>query len=257
MSEPNTFEPLNPLEESLMQAGLNISHRPQFYRDFLASEIFTIQSMIEKGQGPSILNPLNLQKGDTFKLINIDYKGKKYIPIFTSMPRLQKFIGDKTVNYLKTNTKALLINTRGAEFVLNLGSQYGKEFTKNEIEGLLNDTLVKVDPYVYQKQGRVQIGEPTVYPKELVAALYHLFEEMPAVKKAYIAQFRDLDRDETSHPIVAVETSGNWNEIQTAIAIVIKEVKFTETVDMMPMTGKQGLEDYFRKKSKPFYELEI
>jgi hypothetical protein len=37
------FEALNELERSLVKAATDVAHRPQFYRDFLESEIFFIQ----------------------------------------------------------------------------------------------------------------------------------------------------------------------------------------------------------------------
>lgn len=36
------FEPVNPLEKSLMNAATNPADRPQFYRDLLESEIYLI-----------------------------------------------------------------------------------------------------------------------------------------------------------------------------------------------------------------------
>ncbi len=44
------FEPQNALERSLVQATADPAYRPQFYKDFVKSNIFIIQQI--RGQSP-------------------------------------------------------------------------------------------------------------------------------------------------------------------------------------------------------------
>jgi hypothetical protein len=90
----------------------------------------------------------------------------------------------------------------------------------------------------------------------LVTALYHLFETIPTVKKAYVAQIFDPERDKNAHPIIAIETIGDWEKLGASIGIVLSGLKLPDPVDSIPMTGKGGLESYFLKNCKPFYESE-
>jgi hypothetical protein len=242
------FEPQNELERSLMRASSDPAHRPQFYRDFAASQIF----VVNHGE-PLPSGRTTLEEGHSLKLQAIELNGKPYLPIFSSLPRLQATLQTQ-VSYIALNALEFLEITRGADLVLNPGSDYGKEFTAAEVESILDGSIGRPDEtYVAEKATEVLIGQPSNYPTELVEALKRLFAGRKDVKRAWLAHFCNPSRDEKPHTLVALEVTGDWDAIARDVGIVVQDTPLPDPpVDLLQITGRSGVEDYF-KGIEPFY----
>ena len=195
-------KPTNPLEESLVKAALDPAHRPQFYRDLLASDIYVIQ------EGPPPDRP------------------------------------------------GLFRITVGADVVLNPGWDHGKEFSKEEIAGLLDGSIWQPrERFEFKRDTTVQIGQPARHPKELVETLSRLFTTIPEVRRAYVALFYNPQQDERPHTLVAIEASGNWESIVAQAGMVASAVEVSDPpIDFMRLTGASDIEEYFGQECQPFYQ---
>jgi len=254
-----TFEPVNDLERSLVQATKDPAHRPGFYRDFIDAEIFAVRhgrpSADIEGGSVNEGRSTELTAGGTLQLMTWDKDGQTIIPIFSSLPRLQGFIKEEA-NYIGMKAEDFLGMTRGAALILNPGSAYGKEFTAKEVASILDGSIWKptVD-YVAMKDTKVLIAQPANYPHALVSALRRYFQTMPQVQRAYLAHFFNPQRDEKAHSLVAIEVSADWDRVTAGAGIVARDVEVHDPpVDFMEMTGKGGVEDYFRREVTPFFE---
>lgn len=245
-----SFDPQNLLEQSLMQAASDPAHRPQFYRDLASADVFIIQEGPIEAPGGTVL-----KEGQTIRIRHMELDGKTYIPVFSSLPRLQAVIREE-VTFVAMNAIELMKIIRGAEFVLNPGSDYGKEFTKEEIASIVDGSIWHpTESYLAKKDEQVRIGQPANYPTELASALARYFKSQKGVKRAFLAHFFNPQQDEKPHTLIAVEFSGDWNPIVAGAGMVTQGVKIPDPpVDFLAMTGKGGIEDYFRKDCKPFYE---
>jgi hypothetical protein len=245
-----TFEPQNDLERSLMRASSDPAHRPRFYRDFTESQIF----VINHGEPLAGDGETTLEEGRSLRLQAVELNGKPYLPIFSSLPRLQVVLTGPS-SYVALNALQFLEITRGADLVLNPGSDFGKEFTAAEIESILDGSIGRPDEsYVAQKDTQVLIGQPANYPTELVEALKRLFAARTDVKRAWLAHFHNPERDEKAHTLVALDAAGDWDEISAAVGIVVQSTPLPDPpVDLLQITGRGGVEDYF-KSTEPFYE---
>ena len=249
-----SFDPQNPLERSLMQAATDPAHRPQFYRDVAESDLFVIQ----EGPPPEASGRAVLQQGMSIQIQHVDWNGKPFIPVFSSLRRLQGFLREEA-SYLALNAIEFMKITRGAEFILNPGSEYGKEFTREEIASLIDGTLWQPsERYVAEKSTEVMLGQPSNYPTELVAALSRYFKNTKEVKRAWLAHFFNPDRNEQPHTLICVEVSGDWDRVMAGAGMVAQAVQVPDPpVDFIPMTGLAGVEDYFRKECQPFYQRKL
>jgi hypothetical protein len=149
--------------------------------------------------------------------------------------------------------------TRGADLILNPGSEFGKEFTKAEIESLLDGSIWKPsERYVAKEETKIMIGQPSNYPKELMDALARYFRKTKEVKRAYLAHFFNPERDEKPHTLIGVEMSGDWDLVMSGAGMVARDVHIPDPpVDFIQITGKGGVEDYFKRDCKPFYERKL
>ncbi len=166
-------KPTNRLEESLVKAALDPAHRPQFYRDLLASDIYVIQ----EGPPPDRPGHRVLPAGELLKIRTLSFNGKQYVPIFSSRAALQAALSEEAA-YLALNAAEFFRITAGADVVLNPGWDHGKEFSKEEIAGLLDGSIWQPrERFAVKRDTTVQIGQPARHPKELVETLSRLFTD--------------------------------------------------------------------------------
>jgi hypothetical protein len=245
------FEPQNRLEESLVKAASDPASRPQFLKDLMESDLFIID---EEGiADKSGLRRFN--EGDELRVRPIDWNGEPYTPVFSSLSRLQAFI-QREAGYLAANALDLMNVLKDANLLLNPGSDYGKEFPKEEIATILDGSIFgPSERWVVTKETQVRIGQPAVYPIELVKALTRLFKRTPEVRRAWVAHFFNPERNEPAHTLVAIEVTGDWNTVMASAGMVARDVPSPHPpVDFLQIRGGGGLEDYFLRGCKPFYE---
>lgn len=149
--------------------------------------------------------------------------------------------------------------TQGANLLMNPGADYGKEFPKEEIASIIDGSLFRpTERFVAQKDTQVMIGQPANYPTELVAALTRLFKKTRAVKRAYVAHFFNPENDEKAHTLIAIEVTGDWASVMAGVGIVARDVPSPDPpTDFIQITGSGGVEDYFLRDCKPFYERRL
>src|ERR1700761_7533323 len=195
------FVPQNDLERALVRAVKEPAARPEFYRLLLASDLLVLGNLA----------------GDQLQIVSTKNKaGVNVHPVFSSVPRVQAYIREKQ-NYLTLNGHALFKMTKGAAFVLNPNSSYGKELPPEELASLLDPDAHTAKPIVLDKATQVLIGQPAVYPHDLVNALKEEFAKRPDVLNAYLVQIAFSGRDEPPHPMIGVETTGDWDSVSALI----------------------------------------
>lgn len=248
-----TFEPENTLEDILVKAATTPSARNDFYKELMGSNIYTIQYGSEHETYEGVL-----QEGSSIQLLNIEINQKQYIPIFTSLRRLQETI-DQEVQYCSMNAVDFFQLTRGADVFLNPTSSYGKEFTAAEIASILDGSIfAPSQQYEVQQETEVMIGQPAANPKELLEALGKLFADMKEVRLAYHAHFFNPQVDEKPHTLIALEANGNIDEIVAKAGMVANSVHVPDPpVTFIQLDGSSGLEDYFKSNVKPFYKKRV
>lgn len=250
-----SFEPRNALEQSLVKAAKDPAHRPQFYEDFLASEIFIIQ---HGEPPPKEVKRVTISAPTKLQIQNIEHNGKPYIPIFTSLDRLRATL-KREATFMGINAREFLNIVKGSAVLLNPGSDYGKEFTASEINSLLDGSVWKpTEQITFQKPTKVLFGQPKNYPKDLTDALSRLFATLPEVERAWLAHFFNPERDEKPHTLIGIEQSGNWDSVVGQAGVVARNVKIPDPpVDFTQVIkgGGEGLmQDYFLKDTAPFYK---
>jgi hypothetical protein len=248
-----SFDPENDLERSLVKAANDPVFTPQFYRDLARADIFIIQ---HGKQVPEKAERIIALEGETIQIQNIEHRGKLHTPFFSSLTRLRAVLDSKAA-YLGINALAFLELTKGSALLLNPGSEYGKEITAKEAALILNGSIWQPsERFVVQKKTQVMLGHPANYPVELVAALTRLFKSKKQVKRAWLAHFLNPERDKHPHTLVAIETTGSYDEIAAEVGMVASHINMPDPpLDLIQITGQPGeIGDYFLKETKPFYE---
>jgi hypothetical protein len=246
------FEPVNDLEKSLMNAATNPAARPQFSRDILDSDIYIINARDDQ------LNIQNnvLQAGSQLNIQSFERNGQSWLPIFTSLQHLREYIR-ADVNYLQMRGRDFFEITRGAYVMLNPGFPCGKEFFPEEIQQMLDRSIFQpVKTYTAQKDTQVLIGQPALYPTQLVKALSSYFAKNPLVSKAYLALMSNPE-EEKPHLLIAIDGKGDWQKmIGDAGVIASGAVGKGEVIDFMQINNS-SLSKTVMRQSRPFYEKSL
>jgi hypothetical protein len=116
-----SFYPANPLEELLIQAFREPAARPVFCRRMLASGLLVLGTATETG--------VNLRQWTV--------GGRKVIPVFTSRQRLEEFAGPDDASLALQGRKIFKAIPPGVSVFLNPRTPIGREFTPEEVAGLL------------------------------------------------------------------------------------------------------------------------
>jgi hypothetical protein len=249
---PTGFEPQNELERSLVKAATDPAHRPQFYRDLARSDVFVIR---HGAAPPRQAGRRTLQQGMTLEIQNIQHAGKMYVPIFSSVLRIRAVI-EEDVAYLGLNAIALFKITRGSALMLNPGSAYDKEIAADEAARIADGTIGEpTERYVVEKDTQVMIGVPANVPTELIGALSRFFETRKGVQRAWLAHFFNPAQDKAPHTLIALEVTSDYDTILAEAGAVIESIDVPDPpVDVLRVTGREGIDQYFLKEAKPFYQ---
>jgi SseB protein C-terminal domain/SseB protein N-terminal domain len=243
------FQPENLLEESLDKAASEPAHRPQFYQDFCAAEIFIVQHGTPPPTEHRALTP------DTdIQIQQIQYNGKAYIPIFSSLTQLQLAFPQEP-RYLSMNAMEFMKMTQGADLLLNPGSDCGKEFPAPEIAAILDGSIWQdKESSTEDIKNKVMLGQPQNYPHELAQALSAFFKTQKQVKRAWLAHFFNPADGQPPHTLVAIDATKGFDDIAVGASAAIHNVNMPDPpVDFMPITGNGKIEQHFLQDEKPFY----
>jgi hypothetical protein len=241
-----TFIPENELENALMRAAKEPAARPEFYRLLLSSDLF----IIGKVEGRSLSDtPHTIEPGEQIQIVRGEINSKSFHPVFSSLKRLEENNRDGS-DWLSLNGRLLFEMTKGATFVLNPGSAYGKELLAEEIAWMLSPATAR--QVEIEKPTQVLIGQPSVYPQVLVDVLKVHFATRPEVSAAYLVQIGYPDQK--PHPLIGVETTGDWKTLSDSIGRIIAAAAPGQIVDATPIdrTDKDGLSSALIQ-TRPFY----
>lgn len=242
------FTPENPFEESLVRAIQEPAHRTQFYRDFLAADLYVGLH----GPAPPMENG-RIKSGTGVHIQGVEAGGKTYLAVFSSLPRLRAFLDEGTAT-LRLACRDLLEMTRGAELMLNPGSDYGKEFVAEEVAALLDGSMFEGRRREAAGPTQVLLGPPAQDPRPLTGSLRRVYENRPEVQAAYVAWMVDPGQgEEQGVLLVAIDTAGDWDAVSAASDEVARgSAREHGPVDFVQLTPDSSLWGYFRTV-RPFY----
>lgn len=237
------------LESLLMKAVTEPAYRVELYKRLLSENLIIITQDSEITEGKH-----TLEKDTQVKIVS--YPDGK-IPVFTSTQRIfDKGIVKEQVNYMEMKGENLFELTKGATFLLNPYSDYGKELLPSEIDSMLKGTILtdKAKTITIQKDTKVQIGQPAVYPTEIINSLSELFLNRQNIKAAYLGWIFSPDSGEPPHYIFGLDAIGDYNSLVQEAGFTAKQyLKSDDFTDFIKMDNNAGVVKYLRS-TQPFYE---
>jgi len=242
-------EPAATLDELLVQAASDPAMRPELYRRLLLEPLVVVT-----GNKPTAVEPrrFTVEAGETMHISGWD-DGR--MPIFTTAERIfDKGIVKHEVSIAQLKGRDLLELLRGKTLLLNPYSDYGKELLPAEVERMLAGTVLDTGHTItVQKQTKVLLGQPAVYPTEMVQALSRLLSQQPRVRAAYLGWIHDPTAPEPPHYIICLDIEGERRAVSQQMGYVAQQFLQPEEIIDIVQAGQSSLTDYFLT-TKPFYE---
>ena len=244
----STF-PENDLEKTLMEAATTASARKEFYQKLLWNELVVLTN----GHDNSEEGVRTLEKNKTVQFVTFE---NGQIPVFTSTNRIfDKGIIKEQVPFMALKGQDLFGVAKGATFILNPYSGYGKELLPNEIESLLNGSIFEQqNEMTIEQDTEIQIGQPAQYPTHLIEGLIKLFKEKESVNAAYLAAIKMDKTEKLPHLMIAIDVEGNMSSITNEAGPLAEKLLNNEIVDFIQIDKNGGISDYFLNETEPFYK---
>jgi hypothetical protein len=246
----------NDLEKSLMKAATEPEHRAQFTKDLLAAQIVLLDDRTpeQRAKNEGVIEP-----GTQLALRTIEFDSRPHIPIFTSPARLQAALNTSdAIAYLLVGARDFFEMARGADVLLNPGSGYGKQFTKEEIAAMLEgkNPQEHFEQITLEKNTQILLAQPKTYPTELTEKLSKLFEQSQEINAAYLCLIAFPDRP--PHTLVALDCGNQFNfaPLQERVQEIVSSTTIPNPpVDFMDFNQPSTVTQYFKNgKIKPIYK---
>jgi hypothetical protein len=228
------FEPENEIERLLVRAASEPSARAAFTRALMDAQIFVVlvpDGPVEQQPDGSVKVP----EGTRLNLPSASRGAVKLLPFFSSPTRARTwFKGEYIV--APDRTRELFARYVDALFVLNPASDYGKEFTSDEVKRLLSGHFDDGPATeVIQKQEQVLLSHPSEVPTRLIKALGRELGALKSVRGAWLMQAMRASQKEPSW-MLGVDNMGSWQDVQAAIGRALAGGKLLDReLDAMPL----------------------
>ena len=242
-------EPAATLEALLAQAARDPAFQPEFYRRLLLEQLVVIT-----GYNPAqvVSGSHATEPGETMQIASWE-DGR--VPIFTSTNRIfDKQVIRQQVSLAHLKGRDLLEMLRGKTLLLNPYSDYGKELLPNEVTHLLDGTVLDTGHTItVEKATTVLLGQPAVYPTELVQALARLLAQQPRVRAAHLAWLHNPSSDVPPHYLICLDVEGEMRAISQQVGFVAQQFLQPHEIIDIVQAGQSSFTDYFHSVP-PFYQ---
>ena len=228
------FEPENEIERLLMRASAEPAERPAFARAIMDAQVFVVlvhdRPIVPGPEGNTVIS-----EGTQLTLPSAVRGEEKLIPFFTAPSRARTwYTGDHIIG--PDLTRDLFAKYPGAPFVLNPGSDYGKDYTSGEVARMLAGQFDDgPQTTVTQTPEQILLAHPKEIPTELIEALAREFSAVNSVRGAFLMLAM---RGGEQSWMLGVDHKGSWQDVRDAIGRAISgDILGGRVLDALPLEG--------------------
>jgi hypothetical protein len=230
------FEPENDIERLLMRASTQPSERAGFARAIMDAQVFVVLVP----DRPIVAGPdgsTTIAEGTKLSLPSAVRGEERLIPFFTAPSRARVWYPGEHIA-APEKTRDLFGRYPDKPFVLNPGSDYGKDYTPPEVQRMLAGQFDDgPQTIITQAPEKMLLAHPKEIPTDLIEALGREFETVQSVRGAWLMLAMRAGISEQSW-MLGVDHEGSWQEVRDAIGrAVAGNVLKGRLLDAMPLDG--------------------
>jgi SseB protein C-terminal domain/SseB protein N-terminal domain len=235
------FRPENDLEHALVAALRG--DREQLLGALSESELYLPAADAPPGERRVVA-----KAGDKVPLPFLELDGVRYVPAFTSLPRLAEF-SPEGGPYLRIAGRVLAsIFPPGCNLALNPGGAVGLALGPGEVA-----RIERADPL---PETRVTVGEPREEPTELLESMRAFGRRTPQLRAMYRALLRRRP-DRRPEIVIGLDVENGESGLPDLLAAAgraAREAGF-EAVAFIPVGGGAGgdVERFMLERTRPFW----
>lgn len=239
------FKPVNDLELDLVRAAEEPEARAPFLKTLLDAELAFALA----------------RNGGEYQAPELESDGTFFVPIFTSEERVKEVFGREKMTIVRQTFRQIVEQIADANFVLNPGSDYGREIMQADVAAMLAGDFETAAASLDDDQDGPEaaplptaVGRPSPAPTHLTGPLAKLFATIPEVRAAHFAQAVFPDPSGVKRLVLGVATDGDLDEALDRVSDVLDEVaRPSDVIDFVPVPGSP-LDFYFERDTSPFYK---
>ena len=187
------FEPENEFERALMRASAEPSARPGFLRVLMDAEVYIIL-ISDRDFVPGPDGRATVPESAQLTIADGQARRNGGDPVF-QLARTSARLAHRRALISPEKVGQMFARQPGLSFVLNPGSDYGKEFTPDEIAQLLAGNFGGGPQHMVTDQPlQVMLAHPSDRPEELIAALARELGTVEGVQSAYLMLAQRADK---------------------------------------------------------------
>ena len=230
------FEPENDIERALVRAATEPAERAGFVRALMDARIFVVLTAENGSIVPGPDGTATVKEGAALRMATAQRGNETLLAFFTAKSRAQAWFKGEHVVAPET-TRGLFSRAPDQSYVLNPGSEYGKEFTRDEVKRLLAGRFDSGQAETLLTPEQVLLAHPRVKPEALIAALARELGALGSVSGAWLTLAHRQSHAEPSW-MLGVKHDGAWNDVRGAIGrAVAGNVLEGRMLDAMPVDG--------------------
>lgn len=244
------FKPENDLERALVRAAQDPAARVPFLKTLLDAELSFALIDASKQKGGS---------GAGYEIPEVEADGVGFVPIFTADSRVEAMFGKDRMMIVRQTFRQIIEQVDDSGFVLNPGSDFGRELTEADVKAMLAGDFEKAaESDEAGGEGEeaplpAAIGRPSPAPTHLTGPLAKMFATIPGVRAAHIGQALFPDSHGAKRLVIGIAADGDLDMIFDRMGEVLDEVaKPSDVIDFVPVPGSP-LDGYFERDANPFY----
>jgi hypothetical protein len=239
---------MSDLTSLLAAAALDPARRPEFFRAFLAGEVYALGRPSQPTVGGKA------QEGTFMQLVTWSDAEGPLTPIFTSEKLLRRTVDRRPgtdPHFVRMPTRDLLGMLKGQRLVLDPDGDHAKMFTRSEVEALLEGRDPGREQMVVQKDTTILVGAAATIPPALPRVLADFFAKRPVVHQAHLGWIHYPETDQSGY-LVVVLADDREAAMQGFGMLQVDEVSGGKTVDVYVIPPNQT--KHWLSNVPPFYE---
>ena len=228
------FEPENDIERLLVRASAEPAERPAFARAIMDAQIFVVL-VADRPIAPGPDGNTVIPEGTKLTLPSAMRGEEELIPFFTAPSRARTwYTGEHIIG--PDLTRDLFAKYPGAPFVLNPGSDYGKDYPPGEVARMLAGEFDMRAPQTITTQtSEILLAYPKEIPTDLIEALAREFAVVKSVSGAWLML---ATRGGEQSWMLGVDHEGSWQDVRDAIGrAVAGDILDGRMLDALPLEG--------------------